>query len=76
MENKNYILNNINKELDKLIDYILNKEEKKVKISNKKEYKMENNNELNIFTFKDIQEENKEIKKNLENKAYNYMNYK
>ena len=37
---------------------------------------MENNNELNIFTFKDIQEENKEIKKNLENKAYNYMNYK
>ena len=31
MENKNYILNNINKELDKLIDYILNKEEKKLK---------------------------------------------
>ena len=40
----------------------------------KKEYKIESSNELNTFTSKDIQEENKEITRNFQNETYNYMN--
>ena len=38
------------------------------------EYKKESNSELNIFTSKDIQEENKEITRNFQNETYNHMN--
>ena len=63
------------KELDKLNEYNLsNKEEKINENSNKKENNIEINNELNIFTSKEIQEENKEITRNFQNEAYNYMN--
>ena len=77
---KNNISININKEIDKLFECnSINKEPEKkseqIKENNsKKEYKIENNNALNIFIPKDIQEENKEITRNFQNEAYNYMN--
>ena len=70
------ILNNINNEMEKLTKYIIKLHEisKISKNTEKKEYKIESNSELNIFTSKDIQEENKEITRNFQNEAYNYMN--
>ena len=70
------ILTYINKEIDKLIDSSLNDKEPEKKPENniKKEYKIESNSELNMFTPKDIQDENKEITRNFQNEAYNYMN--
>ena len=74
----NIILTYINNEIDKLINLSLeNKEPEKTSDNNddnKKEYKLESNSELNMFTPKDIQEENKEITRNFQNEAYNYMN--
>ena len=74
----NIILTYINNEIDKLINLSLeNKEPEKTSDNNddnKKEYKIESNTELNMFTPKDIQEENKEITRNFQNEAYNYMN--
>ena len=70
------ILNNINNEMEKLTKYFIKLLEisKISKNTEKKEYKIESNSELNIFTSKDIQEENKEITRNFQNEAYNYMN--
>ena len=70
------ILTYINKEIDKLIESSLNDKEPEKKPENniKKEYKIESNSELNMFTPKDIQDENKEITRNFQNEAYNYMN--
>ena len=72
------ILNNINTEMEKLSNYILKTKEdnniNKDEINTKNEYKIESNSELNIFTSKDIQEENKEITRNFQNETYNYMN--
>ena len=74
----NIILTYINNEIDKLINLSLeNKEPEKTSDNNddnKKEYKLESNSELNMFTPKDIQGENKEITRNFQNEAYNYMN--
>ena len=74
----NKILNNINTEMEKLSNYILKiKEDTNINtnlINNKNEFKIESNSELNIFTSKDIQEENKEITRNFQNETYNYMN--
>ena len=70
----NIILTYINNEIDKLINLSLeNKEPEKTSDNNddnKKEYKIESNSELNMFTPKDIQEENKEITRNFQNEAY------
>ena len=74
---KNNILININTEIENLIKFFINDKEiiKTDEINNnKKEYKIERNNELNIFTPKDIEEENKEITRNFQNEAFNYMN--
>ena len=78
---KNNILININKEIDKLFEFISNnkepdKEPEQTKENTaKKEYKIESSNStLNLFIPKDIQEENKEITRNFQNEAYNYMN--
>ena len=74
----NIILTYINNEIDKLINLSLEKKEPEKTSDNnddnKKEYKLESNSELNMFTPKDIQEENKEITRNFQNEAYNYMN--
>ena len=74
----NIILTYINNEIDKLINLSLeNKEPEKTSDNNddnKKEYKIESNSELNMFTPKDIRGENKEITRNFQNEAYNYMN--
>jgi len=78
---KDYIiLTYINKEIDNLIESSINEKEPENKSENKpennikKEYKIESNSELNMFTPKDIQDENKEITRNFQNEAYNYMN--
>lgn len=73
---KNNISIKINNELDKLFESSLNnKEPEKIMENNtKKEFKIESNSTLNTFTPKDIQEENKEITRNFQNEAYNYMN--
>ena len=70
------ILSNINLEMDEFTKYILKLAgvSGSNKIIEKKEFKIESNSELNIFTSKDIQEENKEITRNFQNEAYNYMN--
>ena len=73
------ILSIISTEIEKLLsDCIVTiKEDNNIstdEINNKKEYKIESNSELNIFTSKDIQEENKEITRNFQNETYNYMN--
>ncbi len=64
--------------MEKLSNYILKTKEdnntNKNEINTKNEYKIESNSELNIFTSKDIQEENKEITRNFQNETYNYMN--
>ena len=74
----NDILSIINNEMDKLSNYFLIIKENNNSDINKiniiKEYKIETNSELNIFTAKDIQEENKEITRNFQNETYNYMN--
>ena len=57
---KNNILIKINLEIDKFIEQIKGGENVNEQ-KNKNEYKMESNSELNMFTPKDIQEENKEI---------------
>ena len=75
---KNEFLKKINSEIDNLNLLISeNKKTEKINENNnniKKEYKIESSNELNIFTPKDIQEENKEITRNFQNETYNYMN--
>ena len=72
------IISIISTEIEKLSDCIVKiKEDNNIntdEINNKKEYKIESNSELNIFTSKDIQEENKEITRNFQNETYNYMN--
>ena len=74
----NSILLNINTEMDKLYNYILSFQENNDvninEIKAAKDYKIESNSELNIFTSKDIQEENKKITKNFQNETYSYMN--
>ena len=74
----NDILSIINNEMDKLSNYFLiikeNNNSDINEINKNKEYKIETNSELNIFTAKDIQEENKEITRNFQNETYNYMN--
>ena len=72
---KNSILINILTQLDKLIDYIISDKDGKINENiNKKEYIIESKSELNFFTSKDVQEENKEITNYFQNEAYNYMN--
>jgi len=67
----------INSELDKLSNHISNANEIAIlRNSNKKgrnEYKLESNSELNVFTSRDIQEENKEITRNFQNETNNYI---
>ena len=74
----NDILPIVNSEMNKLSNYILSIKENNNTNTNEfnknKEYKNETNSELNIFTSKDIQEENKEITRNFQNETYNYMN--
>jgi len=74
----NDILSIVNSEMNKLSNYILSIKENNNTNTNEfnknKEYKIETNSELNIFTSKDIQEENKEITRNFQNETYNYMN--
>ena len=73
---KNNILTNIYLELDKLNDYKEKNSETIIVNDNKIKtgIKIESKNELNCFTSKDIQEENKEITRNFQNETYNYMN--
>ena len=75
---KNNILSIINSEIDKLFEINVNTNKESVKKNNeiyiKKEIKIENNTEMNMFTPKDIQEENKEITRNFQNEAFSYMN--
>ena len=72
------IISIISTEIEKLFDCIVKiKEDNNInsdEINTKTEYKIESNSELNIFTSKDIQEENKEITRNFQNETYNYMN--
>ena len=74
----NDILLIVNNEMNKLSHYILaikeNNNTNTNEINKNKEYKFETNSELNIFTSKDIQEENKEITRTFQNETYNYMN--
>ena len=72
----NIINNHIIPEIDKLSSLILNNKsiDKSNEIITIKEYKIESKNGLNIFTSKDVQEENKEITRNFQTEAYNYMN--
>ena len=75
---KNDFLKKVNTDIDNLNILISdNKKQDNINENNnniKKEYKIESSNELNIFTPKDIQEENKEITRNFQNETYNYMN--
>ena len=75
---KNDFLKKVNTDIDYLNILISeNKKQDNLNENNnniKKEYKIESSNELNIFTSKDIQEENKEITRNFQNETYNYMN--
>ena len=75
---KNDFLKKVNTDIDNLNILISeNKKQDNLHENNnniKKEYKIESSNELNIFTSKDIQEENKEITRNFQNETYNYMN--
>ena len=75
---KNDFLKKVNTDIDNLNILISdNKKQDNLNENNnniKKEYKIESSNELNTFTSKDIQEENKEITRNFQNETYNYMN--
>ena len=73
---KNNILININKEIDKLNECIIkNKYIEKINENNdKKIIRIENKSELNNFTSKEIQEENKVITEYFQKEAYNQMN--
>ena len=75
---KKYILTQINVEIEKLLKSIFKKpeEEKTNEVKKTKEYKIENNSELNMFTSKDIQEENKKITRNFQNETYKFLNFK
>ena len=75
---KKYILTQINVEREKLLKNIFKKpeEEQANEVKKNKEYKIENNSELNRFTSKDIQEENKIITRNFQNEAFKYLNFK
>ena len=70
------ILNIINNEIEKLAKYFLKLSEisKIHEVNEKNAHKIESNSELNVFSSKDIQEENKEITRNFQNEAYSYMN--
>ena len=69
------IWNIIKSEINKLCDNLWKAEEiiNKNKFHKKLDYKIENNSELNHFTSKDIQDENKEITRKFQNEANNYM---
>jgi len=75
---KNDFLKKVNTDIDNLNILISdNKKHDNINENNnniKKEYKIESSNEINTFTSKDIQEENKEITRNFQNETYNYMN--
>ena len=83
---KNSVINDINNEVDKLQTFILknkkeakstneNDEKKNENKINEEEIIIESKSELNnIITAKYIQEENKDITRNFQNEAYNYMN--
>ena len=82
---KNCIINNINNEVDNLQSFILknkkkantneNDDKKNENKINKEEIIIESKSELNnIITAKYIQDENKDITRNFQNEAYNYMN--
>ena len=73
---KNKIIKNIYLELDKLKEFEMKKSDmnKINKNDFKKEIIIESKNTLNCLTSKDVQEENKEITRNLQNETYNYMN--
>ena len=81
---KNNIISNINTEIDILHNFILknkteakktNEENKNNNKINEEEITIESKSELNnIITSKNIQEENKDITRNFQNEAYNYMN--
>jgi hypothetical protein len=75
---KKYILTQIKVEIEKLLKSIFKKpeEEKTNEVKKSKEYKIENNSELNMFTPKDIQEENKKITRNFQNETYKFLNFK
>ena len=69
------IWNIIKSEINKLCDNLWKAEEiiNKNKFHKKIDYKIENNSELNHFTSKDIQDENKEITRKFQSEANNYM---
>ena len=75
---KKEILSVIKKEIDNFNEFLLkniNKDMGKQSESNKKTViKIESKSDLNRFTSKEIQEANKEITRNFQNEAYNYMN--
>lgn len=74
---KNDIVLNINNEINQISEYLVNikKETEKINQNNNNiESNIEANNQLNFFISKDIQVENKEITRNFQNEAYNYMN--
>ena len=73
---KNTILSKIYLQIDKLNDYKVKNSETVITNDNKNktEIKIESKNELNCFTSKDIQEENKDITRTFQNETYNYMN--
>ena len=83
---KNNIISNINTEIDRLHNFVLknkkeakktneNEEKKNINKIKEEEITIESKSELNnIITSKNIQEENKDITRNFQNEAYNYMN--
>ena len=72
---KNNYIDKVNQESKNLISYIQqNKGTKKKREYYLKEVKIETKSELNSFTAKDIQEENKEITRNFQNESQNYLN--
>ena len=72
---KSHLLSYTYLEINKLELFLKNNESNKMnEMKNKKEIIIESINRLNCFTSKDIQDENKEITRNFQNEAYNYMN--
>ena len=72
---KKCILSNIRNEFEKLNKSILQTQNDMIiETNNKEEYYINNKNELDNYTSRDIESENKEITRNFQNQAYNYMN--
>lgn len=72
---KKCILSNIRNEFEKLNKSILQTQNDMIiETNNKEEYYINNKNELDNYTSRDIEIENKEITRNFQNQAYNYMN--